>query len=415
MLCSKALNLRLVMKHLSVPKKRSFPVQDIFCYGEWLTIVAFLLVLVLQPKTPAQFANFFAPQWVGYAVLSGLSALSCVFPGQWKLWQRYGYVLVSFGLMLIGIAAGYDFDVLFYLLIAKCCFLFTRRHLIVLLVGMGILWNGAVIWLVQRSRLLLEANATELLKDTQGYILPTIVGSVAIYIAICAFLILLSFTLLREQKIRSQAEKLAAEVEILAATVERSRIAREIHDSLGHRLTTLDVQLELAQKLKDRDPERASQSIDIAKQLASQCLQDVRHAVHSMGNQVFDLNVAIQTLVQPLDSNPEVKLNYSTQFPPLPATLSHQIYCIIQEGLTNIQRHGKASQIWLQGKRVGDIIRVELRDNGVGFNLDRAPSGFGLRGMSERAQLVGGHLEIYSDPGAGTSLCFEVPVPVVEL
>jgi signal transduction histidine kinase len=403
------------MKHLPVPKQRSFPVQDIFCYGEWLTIVAFLLVLVLEPKTPAPLADFFAPKWVGYAVLSGLSALSCVFPGQWKLWQRYGYVLVSFGLMLIGVTAGNSFDVLFYLLIAKCCFLFTRRHLIVLLTGMGILWNLATIWLVQRSRLMLEAHAAEILKETQGYILPTVVGSIAIYIAICAFLILLSFTLLREQKIRSQAEKLAAEVEILAATVERSRIAREIHDSLGHRLTTLDVQLELAQKLQDRDPVRASQSIDIAKQLASQCLQDVRHAVHSMGNQVFDLNVAIQTLVQPLDSNPEVRLNYSTAFPPLPATLSHQIYCIIQEGLTNIQRHAKASQIWLQGQRVGDMIRVELRDNGVGFNLDRAPSGFGLRGMSERAQLVGGHLEIYSDPGAGTSLCFEVPVPVVEL
>ncbi len=402
------------MKHLSVPKQRSFPVQDIFCYGEWLTIVAFLLVMVLEPKAP-QLADFFAPKWVGYAALSGLSALSCVFPGQWKLWQRYGYVLVSFSLIMVGITAGNGFDVLLYLLIAKCCFLFTRRHLIVLLSVMGVLWNLAFVWLVQRSRQMIELHGPELLRESQGYLLPTIVGSVAIYVAICAFLILLSFTLLREQKIRSQAEKLAAEVEILAATVERSRIAREIHDSLGHRLTTLDVQLELAQKLQDRDPARASQSIDIAKQLASQCLQDVRHAVHSMGNQVFDLNVAIKTLVQPLDSNPEVKLNYSTQFPPLPATLSHQIYCIIQEGLTNIQRHGKASQIWLQGKRVGDMIRVELRDNGVGFNLDRAPSGFGLRSMSERAQLVGGHLEIYSDPGAGTSLCFEVPVPVVEL
>jgi signal transduction histidine kinase len=405
------------MKHLSVPKEKSFPVQDIFCYGEWLTIVAFLLVLVLEPKAPVQLSKFFAPQWVSYAVLSGLSALSCVFPGKWKLWQRYGYVLVSFGLMMVGITAGNSLDVLLYLLIAKCCFLFTRRHLILLLAGMGILWNLATIWLVQRSRQMLEIHGAELLQESQrqGYILPTIVGSVAIYVAICAFLTLLSFTLLREQKIRSQAENLATEVEILAATVERSRIAREIHDSLGHRLTTLDVQLELAQKLKDRDPVKASKSIDIAKQLASQCLQDVRHAVHSMGNQVFDLNVAIQTLVQPLDSNPEVRLNYSTAFPPLPATLSHQIYCIIQEGLTNIQRHSEASQIWLQGNRVGDVIRVELRDNGVGFNLDRAPSGFGLRGMSERAQLVGGHLEIYSDPGAGTSLCFEVPVPAVDL
>jgi signal transduction histidine kinase len=403
------------MKQPFSPLRKSLPIQDIFCYVEWLTIVAFLLALVLEPKLPGRAGAFFAPKWISYALLSGLSALSCIFPGQWKLWQRYGYILLSFGLIALSIATGSSFDVLLYLLVAKCCFLFSRRQLILLISAMGIVWSIAQTWLLQRSNQLFQTYATELIGSSQNYILPQLLGGMMLYIAICTFMVLLSFTILREQQIRSQAEKLAAEVEILAATVERSRIAREIHDSLGHRLTALDVQLELAQKLQDRDPIRASQSIDIAKQLASQCLQDVRHAVHSMGDRVFDLNTAVKTLVQPLDSNPEVRLNYSTQFPPLPATLSHQIYCIIQEGLTNIQRHSKASQIWLQGQQVGDIIRVELRDNGVGFNLDRAPSGFGLRGMSERAQLVGGHLEIYSGPGAGTSLCLEVPVPVVDL
>jgi signal transduction histidine kinase len=208
-----------------------------------------------------------------------------------------------------------------------------------------------------------------------------------------------------------KAEQLTAEVELLAASVERSRIAREIHDSLGHRLTTLDVQLELAQKLQNRDPDRVSAAIDIAKQLAHQCLQDVRHAVHSMANQSFDLDAAIQQLVQPLQANPELQLEIRTKFPPLTATLSHQIYCIIQEGLTNIQRHSKATHIMLQGGLIEDVIQVKLSDNGVGFNLDQASTGFGLRSMNERAQLIGGQLTIGSVPNQGTQIHLSVPQP----
>jgi signal transduction histidine kinase len=219
--------------------------------------------------------------------------------------------------------------------------------------------------------------------------------------------LLLSFTILREQRSRARAEQLAAEVEVLAATVERSRIAREIHDSLGHRLTTLDVQLELAQRLQGRDGDRCAQSISIAKQLAAQCLQDVRHAVHSMGKQNFDLNRAIQELVQPMSLSSLATIN--PQFPPLPPTLSHQIYCIVQEGLTNIQRHSKATKVVLEGGLKGNCLMLKLRDNGIGFNLDRANLGFGLRSMTERAQIVGGQLQIQSIPGEGTELYLEIP------
>ena len=103
-------------------------------------------------------------------------------------------------------------------------------------------------------------------------------------------MLLLSFAVIAERKSRQKAEFLAKEVEALAATLERTRIARDIHDSLGHTLTTLDIQLEVAQTLRQRAPEQALQALDTAKLLASQCLADVRRAVQTMRQTNFNLN-----------------------------------------------------------------------------------------------------------------------------
>jgi signal transduction histidine kinase len=381
---------------------------DIFRYVEWMTIAVFAFVLWLSPNLAAYEAIAVLPLWSAYIALGGLFGLSLVFPAQWKSWQRRLYIASEFGLIVIILLAGLGLEFLLYVVIAKSCFLLGRRDLLILLVAIGIIWNSLCIWMTQRSLAVLQNRQEDLINLSQQSFASGLVASIGLYIVICTFVLLLSFTILREQRSRARAEQLAAEVEVLAATVERSRIAREIHDSLGHRLTTLDVQLELAQRLQGRDGDRCAQSISIAKQLAAQCLQDVRHAVHSMGKQNFDLNRAIQELVQPMSLSSLATIN--PQFPPLPPTLSHQIYCIVQEGLTNIQRHSKATKVVLEGGLKGNCLMLKLRDNGIGFNLDRANLGFGLRSMTERAQIVGGQLQIQSIPGEGTELYLEIPI-----
>jgi signal transduction histidine kinase len=223
------------------------------------------------------------------------------------------------------------------------------------------------------------------------------------------FVILMGFVMVSEQKSRKRAEALAVEVETLAATLERTRIARDIHDSLGHTLTSLDVQLELAQKLCRRDPSKAVETIDTAKLLASQCLQDTRQAVQTMRQSPFDLNNALSTLVSQIQPNQQFEIQTQLNLPPLPLQTSRQLYCIVQEGLTNIQRHAQATRIQIQGKGTEAGIQIKLIDNGCGFDhLDR-PTGFGLRGMQERVQMLGGNLKIDSSPNQGTEI--EVWVP----
>jgi signal transduction histidine kinase len=392
-----------------LPQFKPLQIGDVFRYLDWMSIGLYVLIMVLSPRLPDALEKLFAPAWICYISLAGLFGLSYVWPQQWKLERRRLYILSSYSLVLSCLLTGWGFDLILYILIAKACFLVNRRDLAIFLLGGGGIWTSVQAWNVYQLTSNYDQYREELVQNQQGTFIPTAVGNTGLYIVASAFVMLMSFLILQEQRSRSKAEQLATEVELLAATVERSRIAREIHDSLGHRLTTLDVQLELAQKLQNRDPDRVSESIDIAKQLAHQCLQDVRHAVHSMANQTFDLNAAIHTLVQPLCTNPELKLEIRTEFPTLPATLSHQIYCIIQEGLTNIQRHSKATQIGIQSYTIDNTIHVTLSDNGIGFHLDQAPTGFGIRSMNERAQLIGGQITIDSAPNQGTHIHLSVP------
>jgi signal transduction histidine kinase len=402
-------NARSAHPNIAPPRFKPLQIAAVFRYLDWMSIGLYVLIMLLSPRLPDALEQLFLPTWICYGGLAGLFGLSFILPQQWKLGQRRLYIFSSYSLVLFCLLTGWGFDLILYILIAKACFLVSRRDLAIFLLCGGGIWTGVQAWNVYQLTINYDKYRTELVQNQQGTIISTAVGNTGLYIVASAFVMLMSFIILQEQQSRAKAEQLTAEMEILAATVERSRIAREIHDSLGHRLTTLDVQLELAQKLQYRDPAQVSQSIDIAKQLAHQCLQDVRHAVHSMANQSFDLNAAMQMLVQPLQTNPELRLEICTELPPLPATLSHQIYCIVQEGLTNIQRHSKANKITLQGYTIADHIHVKLSDNGIGFNLDQSPTGFGLRSMHERAQLIGGQLTLDSAPNQGTQIHLTIP------
>jgi signal transduction histidine kinase len=385
-------------------------ISHVFRLIEWMTIGIVTLTLLFDQPWREWEARMILPKASVYFILAAIFALSFAFPTKRPLWQRRAYVAIVAGLIVSASLAGYSLDILLYLLIAKSCFLLSRRDLVVLLLGAGVAWNAAQMRIFYQSFDFISKVPPDINYDR--LLITSTLTSFGVYITACTFVLLLSLTIVREQRSRARAEQLTHEIETLAATVERSRIAREIHDSLGHTLTALNVQIELAQKLQKRDPDRAGQSIDIAHQLSAQCLQDVRHAVHSMQDRTIDLNTAIQTLVQPLQNHSDVKFDVSLKFPALPPTFSHQIYCIIQEGLTNIQRHAAATHVQLQAERSGDEIVVSLRDNGIGFHVDQAATGFGLRSMSERAQSIDGHLQVESTPTQGTRLRLAAPAPL---
>ncbi|MGO8676791.1 MAG: sensor histidine kinase [Limisphaerales bacterium] len=240
----------------------------------------------------------------------------------------------------------------------------------------------------------------------------------------------LVFTLLavNSEKARSQVQRLAAElgeanrqlreysvrVEELAATRERNRIAREVHDSLGHYLTVVNVQLEAARALGSSDPARALEAVAKAQSFAREGLRDVRLSLAALRASPLDdksLADGVRELVAGscgAGTRAEFRLLGEPRKLSSPAELS--LYRAAQEGLTNARKHARAklTQVILDFRAVGKTC-LSVIDDGVGAGAEPAPGGFGLLGLRERAQLLGGVMRAESTPNAGFTLTLEVP------
>lgn len=204
----------------------------------------------------------------------------------------------------------------------------------------------------------------------------------------------------------------AAQAQELAMTQERNRLAREIHDSLGHYLTVVNVQIEAAKTVLDSDPDRALDAMNKAQDLNQKGLTRVRESVAALRESPVSsrpLNEAIAALVQEAQSTgivTEFKVNGE------PQTLEHKValalYRVAQEGLTNVRRHSRASRVNVLLEFQPSEVRLEVRDNGVG--AAETGGGFGLLGIRERMQLLGGKLEI--DTAVGEGFCLTASVLV---
>lgn len=211
----------------------------------------------------------------------------------------------------------------------------------------------------------------------------------------------------------------AAQVAELAATEERNRLARDIHDSLGHYLTIVNIQLEKALAYRDRNPEEATQAIRDAKQAAAAALQDVRRSVSTLRNvdEPFSLKTALEDLVKRIDNDRfAIDLTITGDETEYARSVLMVLYRTAQEGLTNVQKHAQASHITLDVWLGEQEAMLTLRDDGQGFdtsNLDKPVSqqqqSFGLQGIRERLELVYGQMALRSNPQQGTELSISVP------
>jgi len=237
----------------------------------------------------------------------------------------------------------------------------------------------------------------------------------------------------KEKASRARAEELLAELEVshqqlkdyagqvaeLATTRERNRLARDIHDTLGHYLAVINVQLEKALAFRAKKPREADQAVSDAKQLASEALQDVRRSVSALRatGELPELIPSLATLVERVRSGHclvELHIEGSEDGFSKPGLLT--LYRAAQEGLTNIQKHAGASHAWIELHFGEQEATLSLRDNGRGFDplgqqhlQPGREGGYGLQGLQERLELVGGSLKVESAPGAGTSLRVTVP------
>ena len=212
----------------------------------------------------------------------------------------------------------------------------------------------------------------------------------------------------------AQLQEYALQVEGQAALQERNRIAREIHDSIGHSLTAQTILLENVLLFWEQDAERAKAYLLDAKESSYQALKDVSRAVAALRDSPQTdkpLPAAITELVhkvcQSTPMTPACEINVTT---PLSDDLSLATYRIVQEALTNVVKHSQATQLSVQLSTKPQSLYVQVLDNGKGFDPSKNTTGFGLRGMKERAIALGGTFQVWSAPGAGCRISVILPL-----
>jgi signal transduction histidine kinase len=240
------------------------------------------------------------------------------------------------------------------------------------------------------------------------------------------FFIAVSVSLIQQQRERQRAERLLAEleaahrrlqayavqVEALAVAEERNRLAREIHDSLGHYLTIITVQLDAAGKLIATRPERAAEAVATAEGLARESLAEVRRSVAALRASPLDtaaLGEAIGEVVDSLRaSGIATTFTIEGDARPLPIQTKTALYRATQEGLTNVRKHASASAAQVTLTYEPERVVLTIGDNGIG-QRGEATEGFGLLGLRERVALLGGSLEAGDRPEGGFRLRIVVP------
>lgn len=246
-----------------------------------------------------------------------------------------------------------------------------------------------------------------------------------------ALLFTLVFTLLivSAEKARNRVQALAAELGAanrqlreyavhageLAVTRERNRLAREIHDSLGHYLTVVNVQIQAAQALETSDPARARAALDQARALTQAGLREVRESVAALRSSPLDNRRLAEALEVVVGEHRAAGLD--CQFTilgtprPLAPAAALTLYRAGQEGLTNVEKHARANRAALVVDfRSPGTVSLRVEDDGVGVPENAGgPAGFGLLGLRERTQLLGGRVEVTRTPGAGFTLEVQVP------
>ncbi len=224
------------------------------------------------------------------------------------------------------------------------------------------------------------------------------------------------------QRVREQAEQLvrvndqiheyAGRVYILAAAEERNRIAGEIHDTVAHRLTALLVQLQAARRiLETGDKTTADGNLDVCEELARESLEEVRRSVRAIRRTPDTEGIAALrrlTLQYAALTGMVIEFAVDPTVDSLPSQMMAVLYRAIQEGLTNAQRHGRATKVDIRMSRSGAQLRLDIADNGRG-SASPVP-GFGLSSMRTQLRRYGGDIKVWSEPGSGFQLSLWLPV-----
>lgn len=226
----------------------------------------------------------------------------------------------------------------------------------------------------------------------------------------------LARALAHQARLAIQLMRLSQQSRQAAVVAERNRLAREIHDTLAQGLTGVIVQLEAAEDaLAQNLAKAATTHIERAGDLARESLQEARRSVHALRPLVLagkNLCAAIKELIGKMTASTNLRAEFTIEgeAQPLPQEWEENLLRVSQEVLTNTLRHARASQFKVHLVFDPQTIRMELRDDGRGFDPAKRYDGFGLLGIKERVESMGGELTVRSAPGGGSATYLMLPL-----
>ncbi|NOV02285.1 DUF4077 domain-containing protein [Paenibacillus planticolens] len=207
------------------------------------------------------------------------------------------------------------------------------------------------------------------------------------------------------------------QVEQLTIVEERNRISRELHDTIGHTLTSMIAGLELTKReigLNQQESEKHIERLDTLLHLARRGLEDIRDHVHNADT--IGLNESLVDRISQLGSELSVNTGIMVEFHsegvvyPMPQVQHLALLRCAQEALTNAVRHAGANRIRIELRYQDDKIRLEVKDNGAGAAEEKLQQGFGIKTMKERIASALGTVEVASEFGGGVRVTCEIPV-----
>jgi signal transduction histidine kinase len=233
------------------------------------------------------------------------------------------------------------------------------------------------------------------------------------YFGFQLFAMSMTYATLNETKAREELAQVNAELRATQALLaessrmsERLRIARELHDVIGHHLTALSLNLEVASRVSEG--KKTKEVVDRSHSIAKLLLSDVRSVVSTLREEeTIDVSKALTSLVEGIPK-PFIHLTVPSDLHLEDAGRAHVLVRCVQEVITNAVKHANAENLWLSLERTSEGITIHARDDGHGAKTVNA--GNGLRGMRERLEEAGGKLNFSSQPGKGFELSAYLPV-----
>lgn len=221
------------------------------------------------------------------------------------------------------------------------------------------------------------------------------------------------------QRLSTNNAELAEKAKYSAVVEERQRLARDLHDAVSQQLFAISMTATAVGRTLDKDFEKAKRQIHLIEEMSSVAQSEMRalllhlRPVHLEGKR---LSQGLRELLLELQAKVPIEIAYDMdESIMLPKGIEDHLFRIVQEALSNTLRHSKATKMEIKLLRPSDVIRLSIRDNGVGFTLDEQKhASYGLLSMKERIHEVGGSINIITAPGKGTKIEIRVPVLMEE-